>query len=401
MAKENEALTEKDIKSMHEGLGELRRLVEGKDAGTAEVKEKVEKIEKQLDEIEEKNQKFVAEKAVEAKKFDDLQKQYDELEAKMSRMPGGSKQEAEAKAELKAFEVLVQKGASGVAEQERKYLRTDSDTEGGYLAPAEYVSEIIKQITEFSPIRQLARSRRTSRGEIEIPKRTGKPTAAFRGEGIDITASQSSYGMVKVPVGNLDALVIATTNMLTDAAFNMETEINGDVVESFTEVEGDRFLNGDGVNAPEGLLTNADVGIVNSGIANDITADNFFDVQGELKQGYNATWLLNRRTLAKVRKMKGADGHYLFTPATQGAPNSIAGDPYMLAIHMPDVGAGNTPVLYGDFLKGYTVVDGVQMTVLRDPYVLGASGKVRFIFSKRTGGKVTLAEALKKLKCST
>ncbi|WP_348640090.1 hypothetical protein [Mesorhizobium sp. M4B.F.Ca.ET.190.01.1.1] len=39
--------------------------------------------------------------------------------------------------------------------------------------------------------------------------------------------------------------------------------------------------------------------------------------------------------------------------------------------------------------------------MLRDPYTQATSGNIRFIFRRRTGGRVVLAEAIRKLKCST
>lgn len=394
-------MTEKEVKEMHQALSELRKTVEAKDADTADSKAKVAKLEKSLDDLEKLNQKMNVEFLAEQKAAKEAKEQITDLEKRLARLPAGSKEAAQASAEMKAFERFAAKGMPALSAEEQKYLRTDSDTEGGYLAPPEYVLEIIKAITEVSPVRQVARVRRTSRGEIELPKRTGKPTAAFRGEGGTMSTSQSAYGMVKVPAHFLDAIVVATGAMLTDAAFNMETEINADVVESMNEVEGAKFLGGTLPIEPEGILTSALINAVVSGIANDITADNFYDLQGTLKVGYDASFMFNRRTLAKVRKMKGGDGHYLFAPATAGAPATIAGDPYVLANDMPDVGAGLVPILHGDFFKGYTVVDGMTMAMLRDPYTLADTGKVRFIFSKRTGGKVTLGEAISKLTCST
>jgi HK97 family phage major capsid protein len=67
---------------------------------------------------------------------------------------------------------------------------------------------------------------------------------------------------------------------------------------------------------------------------------------------------------------------------------------------MPSEGAGLVPIAYGDFARGYTLVDRIQMEMLRDPYTQATSGNIRFIFRRRLGGQVTLAEAIRKLTCS-
>ena len=396
----SDAPSKKEVEEATNALKELREIVESKAADSGEAKAKIESLEKTLDTFEEKNQALVAKQAEAEKEQLEMKEKMTELETKLARSPRGGDAD-EVKAELKAFERLVQKGPQHLTAEEAKYLRTDNDTDGGYLAPNEYVMEILKKITEVSNVRSVARVRRTSRGEIEIPKREGLVQGGWRGEGGDLTTGNSDYGMLKVPAHHLDVIVPITNTMLTDSAFNMETEIDMDVVENFAQLEGAAFVNGTGVNMPEGFVQNDKIAIRNSGISNDIDPDNFFDLQGDLKVGYAGAYAMNKKTLARVRKMKGTDGHYLFAPASDGMPATIAGERYIIMQDMPDIAANAVPVVYGDWLRGYLIVDGVQMTILRDPYTLAGTGKTRFIFSKRTGGKVQQAEALKKLKCST
>jgi HK97 family phage major capsid protein len=106
--------------------------------------------------------------------------------------------------------------------------------------------------------------------------------------------------------------------------------------------------------------------------------------------------------LGSVRKLKDNNKQYIWMPGLQnGAPNTIDGDPYVEVPDMPNEGAGNTPIVYGDFRRAYTWVDRISMEMLRDPYTQATSGNVRFIVSKRVGGQVVLAEALRLVKCST
>jgi HK97 family phage major capsid protein len=190
--------------------------------------------------------------------------------------------------------------------------------------------------------------------------------------------------------------------MISDAAFDVEQEINNQITREFAKREGAAFIKGDGVGKPQGIVTNTDIQEVNSGVSNDITADSLIEIAGELKDGYNPAYMLNRRTLARIRTLKGGDGHYLWQPGLgQGIPNTINGLPYFSAIDLDDVAAGNIPVLLGDFGEGYNIVDSDQMSMLRDPYSSASTGKVRFIARRRVGGQVVLPEAIKKLKIAT
>ncbi len=399
--KKHQNLSPEELKEFSQAWEELKTTLESKEADDALSKEKIEKLDKTLDGFCEKQTEMLASISKDADERDELKKQVDELEAKISRVNTGSDDKEKVKSEAKAFEQFIRKGPDHISEEEKQFLRTDSDVEGGFLAPSEFVLEIIKKITEISPLRTVARVSTTSRGFIEVPTRETLMQASFRGEGGPLTVTNSTYGTLKINVHALDAISVATTHMLSDSAFDIAAEMEADWLESSSQVEGDKFLNGDNVEEPEGFLTNDKVQIVLSGIANDFSADNFFDLQGELKVGYNGVFILNRRTLAKTRKLKGSDGQFLFAVASESMPATIGGDPFISAIDMPDVAVDSFPIAYADWRQGYWIVDKTEMGVLRDPFTLAGTGKVRFIFTRHTGGKVRQPEAIKKLKIST
>ena len=202
--------------------------------------------------------------------------------------------------ELKSFEKFLCLGEKQFSkETEEKTLRTDTDTNGGYLAPSQYVNEIIKEITEISPVRQVARVIRTNAKEIEIPKRTGSVSGGWVGELKPSSSSNSSYGMEKIPVNKMMVYSDISVEMLQDSAFNMRQEISSDVAEDFAKLEGNAFIKGNGVKKPEGLLVNENISSYNSGAAAALTADSLYGILGELKSGYDVTYMMNRRTLFK------------------------------------------------------------------------------------------------------
>ena len=133
-------------------------------------------------------------------------------------------------------------------------------------------------------------------------------------------------------------------------------------------------------------------------------ADGLLTLKYALKSGYarNAKWSLNRTTMGSVRKLKDNNRQYIWMPGlAQGQPNTIDGDPYVETPDMPNEGANTFPIAYGDFARAYTMVDRIVMSMLRDPFTQATSGNIRFLFYRRIGGQVVLAEAIRKLKCST
>jgi HK97 family phage major capsid protein len=72
------------------------------------------------------------------------------------------------------------------------------------------------------------------------------------------------------------------------------------------------------------------------------------------------------------------------------------GFPVAEAEDMPDLAEDSLSVAFGDFRRGYLVVDRVGVRVLRDPY--SAKPYVLFYVTKRVGGGVADFDAIKLLK---
>jgi HK97 family phage major capsid protein len=112
----------------------------------------------------------------------------------------------------------------------------------------------------------------------------------------------------------------------------------------------------------------------------------------------NATFVMNRATFADVLKLEDTEGQKIFVNAMSyvgGTPATILGKPYILAEDMPDVGGSAKPIAYGDFSRAYTIVDRVNLSVMRDPYSQATSGNIRYVARRRVGGAVVLAEAIR------
>ena len=106
---------------------------------------------------------------------------------------------------------------------------------------------------------------------------------------------------------------------------------------------------------------------------------------------------MNRKTQGTVRKFKDSTGHYLWQPpASVGAPATLLGFPLVEAEEMPNIANNAISVAFGDFRRGYLVVDRAGVRILRDPY--SAKPYVLFYTTKRVGGGVQDFAAIKGLK---
>ena len=357
----------------------------------------------------------------------ELRDQLDALELKLKRPGSGS---PEFKAEVKAHHdawcrgaitaIATGGGVAALAEaqqkaftraaEECKALGISNDTTGGFLAPVEFVREIIKGVTEISPVRQLVRVRSTVNKSMAIPKRTGQFSAVWvADQGTRSETDGLRWGMVEIPTHEMYALVDISHQNLEDSAFDLEAEIRSECDEQFAVAEGAAVVSGNGVGKPFGWMSDTGVLSTNSGTAATIAdadgqANGLITLKHAIKTAYtrNANWALNRTTLGSVRKLKDADKGYIWMPGiAMGKPNTIDGDPYVEVPDMPSEGADAYPIAYGDFMRAYTMVDRINMVMLRDPYTQATSGNVRFLVYRRLGGQVTLSEAIRMLKCST
>ena len=373
-----------------------------KGESTAYVDEKLAKMEAKMDSYEDINQKLTTAEA----NAENIKSQIEKLETVVKRPNSGfdTKQVDEY---MGAFDVYCRKGLEGLDAMERKALTVSNDSTGGYLAPPEYVRELLKTVTEISPIRSIARIRSTGARSIQVPKRTGQFAAQWVSEsGTRSETTGWNVGLEEIPAHEQYALVDISEQDLEDSVFNLEAEMQSEFSEQFAKAEGAAFVSGDMVGKPEGFMTNGNVSSVNSGDADEITADGLISLVHNIKSAYssNGTFVFNRTTLAKIRKLKDTAGQYVFQAGMSlqgGVTNTILGHSYVEATDMPSEGANTFPVAFGDFRRGYMIVDRVNLAVLRDPFTQATTGNVRYIARKRVGGQVVQKEAINKLKCST
>ena len=393
-----------EVKSAVETLGKtFETFKETNDKRIKEIESKgaVDPItEDKLTKIETDLNKFADMEQAQKKANDQSKAQLDRLETIVSRPDFGKGSPVES-IQKKVFDKWLRQGKDSLAPDELKVLTVSNDNTAGYLAPPEYVREIIKGIIEFSPIRSLAKVRSTTNRSVQIPKRTGTFAAQWVAEeGTRSETTGYAVGLEEIPAHELYALVDISEQELEDSVFNLEAEMNSEFVEQFAKAEGNAFVSGNSVGKPQGFLTNASLENVALGGA-ALTSDGMISLAHNVKTEYsrNGTFVMNRSTLSAVRKLKDGDGSYIFQPGiyAMGTGSNILGHPIVECTDMPNVGGGLVPVVFGDFRRGYMVVDRVSLSIMRDPFTQATSGNVRYIARRRVGGQVILPEALSKI----
>lgn len=345
----------------------------------------------------------------------------DELAKKANRpgAPGSEGDEALQAEHKSAWLKWVRKGDdAGLADIERKAMNVGTPADGGYAVPIQQDRDIMRLLTDLSPMRQVCRVMTVGTEDYRKLVNLGGTASGWVGETDARPATAGpTLAQLKPSFGELYANPEVTQKALDDIFFDVEGELSQDISESFAVLEGKAFLSGTGTNQPVGLLTaktsaEADsarafgtVQHIATGVADNFPAkdpaDILIDLIYSMKAGYRtgAQFMVNSMTLAAMRKWKDGQGNYIWQPAMQnGQPGSIFGYGYVTNEDMPSAGAGAIPVVFGNFQQAYIIFDRVGIRSLRDPYT--NKPFVGFYTTKRVGSMIANTQAVKFLKCA-
>lgn len=323
------------------------------------------------------------------------------LEAKLNR-PAVHTDADEPTVERKAFATFLRTGTMPL---EAKGLNSVSvPSTGGYLAPKDFTTDLVRDLTLFSPIRTIASVRSTSFYSVLIPTRTGITSATWGSEAEASTGSNPSFGQLEIPVRELKTHTDVTNQLLQDAAIDVEAEVRLALAETFGREEAKAFVNGDPtVNplVPEGFMKNPVVPVFMNGHATTLSPDALVKLVYKLAPQYRSrgTWVMNGATIAIVRTLKDTTGRFLWADSlVAGQPPTLLGFPVVEMVDMPDLAANAFPIVFGDFSTAYRIYDRLEMSVMSNPYLLATSGITRFHAVRRVGAGVVQPLALMKLK---
>lgn len=326
--------------------------------------------------------------------------------AKEGKLSVGAKiepNEAEIKAWNENFGLYMRRDDKSSAPGFQAALQTGSDPDGGYLVPTEVSSRIITRVFETSPMRQVAYVESISGKELEINRDEDDIDYGWVGETQERPETGApQFGITKIPAHEMYAQPGATQQMLEDAGINMEAWLARKVGSKFARVEASSFFTGDGVGKPRGILTYAagtsagQIEQIVSGAATDFTCDGLKDLVFSLEDEHEAraSFMIHRLGVRNISKLKDGEGRYIWEVSTKvGEPSTLLGYAVRRAADMAVPGAGALAAAFGDFNEGYTIVDRLGISTLRDPY--SAKPKVLFYSRRRVGGAVANHRAIK------
>ncbi len=297
---------------------------------------------------------------------------------------------------------------------EGKALNTAVAADGGYLIDPQTADSIRSLLVSTSSIRSIANVVNVEASSFDVLVDRTEVGSGWATELVAQTeTSTPAIERISIRLHELSAMPKASQRLLDDSAFDVEGWLAGKIATRFIRAESAAFINGDGVDKPKGILLPAKVanaswawgslGYVPSGAAADFATTNAADcivnLVYALGSNYraNAAFVMNSKTAGAVRKMKDADGRFMWSDGLAAAePARLMGYQVLICEDMPDIAANAYAIAFGDFNAGYTIAERPDLRVLRDPF--SAKPHVLFYANKRVGGDVTDFAAIKLLK---
>ena len=339
------------------------------------------------------------------------------LKARRPRLSGDDEAHGAAASTSSAFEAYVRKGETQASSTlEAKAMSVTSNPDGGYLVPAETEAEIGRMLA-----RCLAdpRHRRCAAGVVATSTRspsriTGAAVRLGRRNRGAARDGSPTLAELQFPTMELYAMPAATQSLLDDAVVDIDQWIAEGSEDGLCRagkcrpsspataptsrrgfLDYTKVADATGAGAISAISPPASPAALPASNPSDKLIDLDLCAEGGLSP---------ECALGHEPQDAGGDPQVqgrrrqlsVAAAAAPGASATLMGFPIVEGEDMPDIAADSHAIAFGDFKRGYLIVDRVGVRVLRDPY--SAKPYVLFYTTKRVGGGVQDFEAIKLMK---
>lgn len=263
------------------------------------------------------------------------------------------------------------------------------DSDGGYLVPEEYDKRLIETLEEENIMRTLGHIIKTE-GNHKINIAATNPAAAWIEEGGALSFGESKFKQILLDAHKLHVAIKVTEELLYDNAFSLDTYIIRQFGKALANAEEDAFLNGDGVSKPTGIFNATEGGTFMPEITT-IKSDDIINLVHALKRPYrkNASFILNDKIIASIRKLKDSNGAYIWQPSYQeGEPDRLLGYKVYTSAFAPE-----KAIAFGDF-SYYNIGDRGTRSFQELKELFAGNGMIGYVAKERVDGKLILKEAV-------
>ena len=387
--KKNDLITRAEA-TLNKAKEEKRELTDDEAAELAEIRDNVKKIVdtlnldddfKKLDEPMKKKPDDTPTEAVTPKEGDDVTKQ---------------EQRAVEDNDREAFENYIR--GRVVNERAGELTKTDN----GAVIPTTIAQQIIKKVYDICPVLEQS-TKYNVKGNLQIPyynDADSKLTVAYQDEFTALTSSNGKFASINLTGFLAGALSKISLSLVNNSQFDIVNFVVTEMAEAIKRFIEHELLIGT-PSKVTGLSTLKNV--VTTASATAITGDEIIDLHDAIKDTYQngAMYIMSSKTRTALRKLKDGEGRYLLNDDISSPfGTTLLGKPVYVSDNMPDIGAGNTAIYYGN-MKGLATKfnEEINVQVLRekfaDEHAVGVIGWFEF------DSKVQDEQQIAKLVCKS
>lgn len=310
-----------------------------------------------------------------------------------------------------AFEDMLKRGGKMTDEHYQiiqKRAATDPNVVGdnalgGFLVPEDFNSEleiIMKQYGGMIGVVNEERSNFGGKYKENVLDDTNNEGAIID-EAVEDEVNNLNFTQF-----NLDSftytsrVILITWELMQDNAVNIMSKINAIAGERLGRVYNRHLTVGTGVGQPTGILVGGEQGVVTAaadGIARPEILKLIHSVDPAYRIGPNVRLMFNDQTLSALKSIAlgSGDARPLWQPSIrENEPDRLEGYQYVINQNMPDIGAGQKPMAFGDFSK-YTMRRVKGNTLVRLNELFATKRSTGFFMYNRMDGGLKVSKAVK------
>jgi HK97 family phage major capsid protein len=278
-------------------------------------------------------------------------------------------------------------------------LYEGSESSGGYAVPLVVSDQIVPLAAQEMSVRKIAQVIPTTM-DIKIPTKQSFSTATAKAETSSFTESEPTIGQFTLSAYMAGVLQEISWELAQDVPAFQAFAVD-DMLLAQAMYEENLYVNGTGSGQAQGLVGNVGLGYgpqEPDTNGNTVSIAGILNLIGTLNEAYhpNASFLMQRQTGVILRKAQMISNLFFQAFTTIGGQDYLFGYPVNYSAYMPAASRGNSPVIFGDFKRGYIIGDrggsGINVKVLDQP--LASQGLLQLLAYRRTDGRVRRSEAL-------
>lgn len=272
-------------------------------------------------------------------------------------------------------------------------IKSHKDRHNGVAISNSSYGIINSHLEKFSPLRRICNVQYISSDSLDVITEDNRGEATWGMENYD-----KSHAKKFIKLHELICQPKATLKLVEDPKIDIETYMAEKIAESFGSAEEKAFLHGNGVDMPVGMLTyeNGESAGFIERIEGKIETESILAVMDALDNFYSSetAFLMNKATENLLKPLKDKSGRYIWNSRlSEKDSNTILGVPIYISQFMPLPEKGNLGIIFGNFRKGYQIIEKIGFNMMRDPYT--EKPFVKFYTSKKVGGDILDGRALK------